>query len=134
MPISLGSRSQRRSMPPSGKLKRSDRPTRLRGKRRKRRPRSPLHNGRPELPNRRDWTPNAKLPGHGKRKRARRRSLSGRRRQKPQGNKLRRRPRENRPRQRPRENRPRQRPRENRPRQRPRENRPRQRPRENRPR
>src|SRR5215471_10039580 len=147
MPISLASRSQSCrtnwtcwtvrakkkqqkprliAKPTSGKP--SDRPTRLHGKRRNRKQHSPLHNGRPGPPNRRDWTLNAKLPGHGKKKRARRRSLSGRPRQKPQGNKLRQKPRGSEPRQRPQENRPRQKPRGNKPRQRPQENRPRQMP------
>src|SRR6516165_5284324 len=130
MPISLDSRSQlrwtrwtvRQQKPrliaklPSGqrrtgKLKPSDGPTRLRGKRRNSRQRLPLHNGRPGPPNRRDLTLNAKLPGHGKKKR-----------EKPQGNKPRQRPRENKPRQKPRGNKRRQKPQGNKPRQRPRGN------------
>src|SRR6516162_5493153 len=150
MPISLDSRSQlrwtrwtvRQQKPrliaklPSGqrrtgKLKPSDGPTRLRGKRRNSRQRLPLHNGRPGPPNRRDLTLNAKPPGHGKKKRARRRPLSGRPRQRPRGNKPRQKPRGNKRRQKPQGNKPRQRPRGNKPRQRPRGNKPRRRPRGN---
>src|SRR6516164_2199576 len=143
MPISLDSRSQlrwtrwtvRQQKPrliaklPSGqrrtgKLKPSDGPTRLRGKRRNSRQRLPLHNGRPGPPNRRDLTLNAKPPGHGKKKRARRRSLSGRPRQRPRRKKPRQRRRRNKRRQKARGNKPRQRPRGNKPKRRRRKNRP----------